>query len=1302
MRYSYLILALAMIVSAAPAISAADEVQLRGFGPLRLEEHAAQPTGSSWFTFTAADPTRAILCAGKYLADATAIGPVRVVTDSGLPGTVLNLAPAGWWLLGTEDRRCHIVFAPTREGLTERAKAVGANTWKAVDASAYPRWLDCFDNAALGFWVLGGGENPQDLEADMRWFGENRFAMCATGVDETRLVAPGVLDTTVLDWYAAKAKQYGVPYRMLQGWAGAGRPAWVRNVVPLPHVPPAEAPSVIAPVFDRQNMAQEVAFEPLDATDPWAFDSRRRIAAHAARDPYFMGHHVAAEFGGSSLLTLERVAGLPETTRAWRAWLRDSLRLDLRAVSLRHTGNADAYTSWDQVPLPRIRDFIGGNDAIDLRGVWEGHADRGKAGGDGQWFDPTKAPATGWVPIDCNDAMLLLYARQWSPDHNPSYWLRRIVDIPAERLKTPQFLHISRSWWHGAQGSMRVWLNGKPLQDLSSANPVANDCDQTFALGDAAVPGPNRLVLDTRGTPVASYIFISGSGRISFPNMSQPLNQRYADALEFAPHLRAVGLENAMIATRHGDPDRPMKVMAPTDHYDAFIDLFAKYGAYPHDTGQSGACWAPWTTSMIQARGGQHSCEPGNPAWTAGELKQFITYYLLLGVDAVDMVFHNELYRTKPELASWIAGNRQLLGCIGKMERVRPQVAVLRSNRTTRLGIDSPYNIDLTRGGLQACGRSGQLVDLPDIPAGVADAFPVLFDDATEVMSEADVDALEGYVRRGGTFVALHHTGRHAPDRANAWPITRLTGLSVRQGGSIGGKKISFSASQTLFPGLAGKSLDGWGMMLDWRNRDVTGAAQSLAAGGNDVEVIASWQDDLGIAVAQRRLGKGRVIILGSSFWCQGRDADRAFRSDPAQRTYLDQLLTALGVPRASTTPDPDVWAEAWRSKNGIFDLYPVVCMRSTPVTPVSGDIALARESAPTAVWEVSQNGSPLRLTSFADGRMVLPAVVAEPMQPRVFAAPRADLAKAPLHWLKTQTRQWPALAAPRPQPAPPATPEAEVVPLIEQWRVTAAAPADGWNSDPLVSAAWPNTRLGTFAAMGLPEESQVRAFRRTPLPAAWAGKRIRLVFDTNPWFWGLSQKARIWVGGKPLLVPGYAEEMQPRPEGSFSVDVTDRVRDGALDMAIDIDGRKQGDARKRPVGVTGVFMLTAASEPLASQDLSAWMAASDVNVLTPAPTGSNASFTYLETTFTLPKPWPAKRVYLRSPDADLHILVVNNHVVMVPTAQDRLDISGLVREGVNRIRWLPGGSTGGWPAFPTYEQQANRRVPTLNLAWYP
>ena len=74
-----------------------------------------------------------------------------------------------------------------------------------------------------------------------------------------------------------------------------------------------------------------------------------------------------------------------------------------------------------------------------------------------------------------------------------------------------------------------------------------------------------------------------------------------------------------------------------------------------------------------------------------------------------------------------------------------------------------------------------------------------------------------------------------------------------------------------------GAELPGWGLVLDWLKNDLTGTPLVLAVPPDaDIAVVAEWQGlkdiEGNIAVAIRRLGKGRVVALGSTFYRQGRD----------------------------------------------------------------------------------------------------------------------------------------------------------------------------------------------------------------------------------------------------------------------------------------------------------------------------------------------------------------------------------------------------------------------------------------------
>ncbi|HEY3331049.1 MAG TPA: hypothetical protein VGK19_13560 [Capsulimonadaceae bacterium] len=1283
----------------AVAATSTKTVALRGFGTLQTTTREYAATRSSWVTFTATDPKHATLCGSKFIADLRGFGDIKPVADTNLPGTIVVLDRIAYWLVGVHGSACEVLCARSQTDLAALAKSAGASAWKPVPDAAYPPWLDCMDNAAMGFWFLGGGVLPKDVNADFAWLGENQFTGCvASGVEETRLIAPGVLDSNVLDWYGAMANKHKVPYRSLLCWTMPMQPPMLWNRSPLPYVRPADG-AVPYPDMHSARLGVYDAFVPAPATDPYVLDLRRRVAAKSAEDPYFSGHHGVAELGGQTLVELSRYAGMESTTDAWHDYLRKDLGLTLVQASKRYRDNPNAYKSWADVAVPSLKDFTGlAKASLDLAGTWEGHADKSSAGTDARWFD-TGAPSD-WAAVRSNDPMLLEYAND--AGNAPGYWLRRSFTLTADQLARFKAIHIARAGWHALSRplAIAVYVNGHQLKDETVEHPLWPDQDQCLTLGDSAKVGENQIVVRARGP--LSYIFASESGRWAYPSSNRALNQLWYDAIDFTVAYKLRSVENNLMAIRAGDPDRPIKLMAPWNVMDRIPDLCSKYGAYPHDTGQGGACWGPWMPRYVTWRGIPVSSEPGGPAGTPEDLRQHLTFYLMLGNSMVDEVFHVDQYR-KPEMAKWIADNREMMRCIGKMDMPTPGIAVLRSLRSTRLGFQAPWSWDMARGEAQAVGRTADYVDLPDFAAGRANTFKVIIDDGTAVLTSADVDAIERYVRQGGTFVATNVTGMHTPDTANVWPISRLTGLAVKNPSAPFGN-ISFTADESLWPSLRGRELKSGGVALDWLKNNSAGTPLAQAAIVPDIKVIATWagipQAAGNIAIATRKIGKGTVVTIGSSFWRSAQDTNGHWVSRDTVSGYFDEFLASLGVPReswvsGSPSLNQEVWAERWRSKNGVYDLYPVARINTNKSQPaVAADIKI--RGAAADLRDLSSLGHPAVLAqSSADG-FTLPATPLLPMECRVYASPRPDIERAAIYWLGVQERQWPALAPVSAKALPTAAQQApDTIPLNDAWKMSANSDAsDSWTSPTFDDRAWTSAAPATFAKLGIPEDSVVRFRRTVKLPATWRSQRVNLTFDCPYWFWGIKEQGKLWIHGT-----AQPSTTLPRwNNGSFVVDVTEFAKSGTVTIALEVDGHLKGsDPRRRPAGVSGTFLLQASPQPAKTITLDSWKVATDIGVFTDIVPGKTVTGKYLETTFTLPTSWPAQRLFLESP-APLRWLVLNDQIVACPDILHTLDVTGLVhRNGPNVLRWIQETNS---VENPAGDHKFVGPPPPLSLSW--
>ncbi len=1258
------------------------------------------PGPGSWTTLTAADEEHARRCGAKLLADLLGFGDAEQVSAA---PTVLKLAGAGCWRLGLDGPRVQVLFAADEAALAETAAQVHADAWAPVRSGAYPRWFDRFDNDAVSMGFFGWGILPKDIYRDFDWV-QQHFRRALTDLPkETNYLAPGVFDFSALDWWQALSRKHGLAndVYLSEMHSSPGRPAFAWNLTPLPYARPARNSVSDTSFYYLQLRAASTTFSPLPQVDPYLRACQYGFAARVADAPDYGAHFATAELCHDFAPFLTTVAGSPATQAAWREYLRTQLGWDLAQVGKMHRGDEQAYQSWDQVTVPTMRDFAGWNPqtGLDLADGWAGRPDVERRGEEAKWF--ASAGGDGWRPLPAHDPLLIMYAGKHNQKDAPFFWFRRSYAATADELARWRFLHVARGDY-----AVDAYLNGQPLKKLTDQNPVSGDEDLCFELGSAAQAGENVLVLNTHGQPLHDYVFLSPNGRWRYPAADPGLNRRYFDAVEFSAWWRAQWVEGTLRAYRAGDPQgHPQLIMAPRDFQDLLIPLCRKYGAFPHCTGQSGACWAPWVTSYAAPHGLPLSSEPGGPPRTVRGLQKMVTLYALLGNDSVNFLFDPSSYRDDDEgrTGQWVEANRELLKCLGKLERPATDLGVLRSVRNAgRLRFASPWNCDITRGTLQSVGRRGQLIDPSDVVSGRASEwFKVLFDAGTELMTEAEVAGLERYVREGGIFVALHNTGLHSPETAYAWPISRLTGLKVvNQNRGIGGR-IKFTETQNFWPKLRGQELNGWGLVYDWLGNDTTGEALGLEAAAPDVEVVAEWvgrQPGEGrIAIAARKLGRGLVLTLGSTFWRQAKDEGGRYTESAGTLPYLDELFAGLGIKRVSSVDSEpasrQVFAEAWRSKNGLYDLYLVARVNDQGDEPLDFSVTF-NVPPPSALREISAAGHPeTKFEPTPEGGFTIPGLSLTPMQLRVFAAPRADLASAPRLWLQSLERRWNALE-PVPAEATPARqkPSPWFMPLAEDWALVAGderwpdqLPADvDW-------AAGPRVRLGAFDTLGLEPEAVAHFRQEVVLPETWRGRRVSLVFQSpKDYFWGVTPNGRLWVNGQPSALG-----LQWRIDYSQAIDLPIPA-DGKLELVLEVDGRlKPGEKRCRPSGVIGLFYLLANPQPLADQELNLWTAASEYGESTPVKADMKTEFRYLETRFTVPTDWPREKLFLEAEDR-LGWLMLNDQLVVPPAGMRQLLVSGLLKPAgeENVLRWAP--------REPSYRNIFKETPPRLRLAAWP
>jgi hypothetical protein len=136
------------------------------------------------------------------------------------------------------------------------------------------------------------------------------------------------------------------------------------------------------------------------------------------------------------------------------------------------------------------------------------------------------------------------------------------------------------------------------------------------------------------------------------------------------------------------------------------------------------------------------------------------------------------------------------------------------------------------------------------------------------------------------------------------------------------------------------------------------------------------------------------------------------------------------------------------------------------------------------------------------------------------------------------------------------------IITAVEGWQMTL---------DGAVGEA-KTVKLGSFAAMGIPENAKA-LFRRTiDIPKDWQGRRINLCFRAK-WSFGVIPLGRLWINGELAKI---RQPLRPSGDVSFTVPVSDLAKGGRLELALEVDGAKplldKEGRRSRPSGDTGAF----------------------------------------------------------------------------------------------------------------------------------
>lgn len=1223
-------------------------VTLRGYG----EVSAVFSDGRA--DFFCEDGTKADMVLGKLLADLFwDAGESHVEKKIKIGGAEIILhqwQPYGVMVAAVVDRRVVFIGAETEESLlrlVEKEPLILKNEARFHPLKPYPLYLDFFDLRAFKAYTHAMS-SPRGDGLASHWKFIRKFGMGGIAFQNPCLwmnsPAPGVVEWAPVDYEMNEARRQGglivcCPY------IGGEVPLWMYNQAPSDMT--AASPTSLIGAWGCAGCAGAhyeswgMPFEKRQSTS-LAFlrqimDRYKDNPSLGAWQPY------TGEPGGEYGLhdrTSECWDYSPRGQECMRQWLKDVKGLSLMKLGERWHGDPGFYKSWREVCVPDVHSFFGDLDKRCLR-LSDGWRWR-KAADD---LTPPSASAPGWVPVEMPPSQQQDFLPWGAAFYRISFdggeWTRA---------------NAGKEWYLVCAADIRspkgtsVWLNGKYFGEH---NCKAGD----GALGPFGLKvtsliketGNELVLLVPSGNSPNSEgklygpVFLSTSEPKFYPYLGIHQNARYVDLKEWQV-FGISRLHRQMLETvRAIDPERPL-ILSPgscVEIMDQAADMAVTFGAGMQMTGRE-AWYHPWWTGLGHVAGFYGTSEPGDTA--RGKSLSRLLGWIMMDADSNhDLFWTLEDYIKEEKDNGWFSKNQAVFRLFGKYLRADPKIVILRSVVSMRLNSQAPWVWDVGRGELQGLHFDNVYTTERELLKGLVDPYPALIDSGTEFMDVDTVAALRSYVEKGGTFVALHNTGRHSTLEPDTWPVSQLTGFKVVAQGKRG--KITFrSTSEPLFKEWAGKEFEGEGMAMDYMGADsAKGAGIGLEANASGATVLATW-DDGTVAVGCRKLGKGRVIVLGSTFWRNGKDVSGAWKSQGAvEAAFFERLLADIGVARDADAGSSSVWARKYVSKNGLQDW--LIAYNSADAA-LKTDLFLKTAQPPSEVFDLVERKSvPFEISP--DGLIKLRDISFSGHAVRAFAVKRAGFAGALSVWWGEKLKYWKknkinevdldAIGFPKNNPDAVA---------FEKWSFI--TDPDGkmttsgqWMTPGFDDSAWTKLPAGPWNLIDekLKDYRDVGLYRaKFIVPREWKGRRIilNLYGFNNPI---VQDEGEFFVNGKSITTYKAHGWNQ-----TYNYDATEMIVDGDNALTVKVKGGKELS------GICGTVWFSAERklEPLI--DLAGSWRAVKADFVTTETASIPGKFTgsHLRRIIDIPAEWNGKSVFLHfeSPSQWVGSVVVNGHPV--------------------------------------------------------
>jgi hypothetical protein len=991
-----------LFLSLTGSLSAATEpfsqkYDLRVYGPIAAQEQPSLPQYGTYrkIRLTAQTPAQAQIVLSKILRDYTTL-PTVVTRDVSAGGvTVPALSFSGGRsilpVLRAGESSVDVYLFDDPNQFARFLASAGSELKGALSLTErkYPYFLEFWDRHAMGSWY-----SLMILQKGFDFTDDGDFSFMKTyGLNVN---TPSAFTAT-----AVRADRYGIGYKFNR---------W----------------------FDDSTYAYDAHPEGSFTSDPdMTFMSDYYGDVPFSENPVERGQmgemiHFLQQFTGDEFLTsitdphgetgpgAEMYEGYRDRDEFSRQdlihYLRDLRGLSLSDLGRRWYGAPDRFKDWQVVRFPREREFYGWKDGVsqDLSGTWKLKIANRAAGtaarmyqadyDDADWF-PFRQPGTQYLSIG-------------RPPDRRGGWLRfSFTPDPALlRAGKPVYLTICPFNYSAYDDPSTVYLNGQKIADFTLGHGLEwGQVDVTALLK----PGSNLLAVYDQNGAVGGPTFLTLNKYEPLPTSDPGLNARQYDVREWVADVTARANSRYIEYLRGIDPARPIKLMAFDSMIDDMMPNLERLGGYPHCTGES-AYYRPWFKRYGYLRGVNDSSEPSQPARNVAELKNLFFTMTLEGMNAHDYFIHLHNILSDPEQKAWYTANLPYFDLMGRFDLKKPDIAIARSARVTRVyNDDSMYENDPGRGDIEQAHFSYVFCSERDLADRLLDGYKIIVDDNFHTLNPEDVDHLEAWVRQGGTLVLNQRSGRSTFLKADTWPIARLTGCAASLRPQEG--TVKFESNPAILKAYAGQTFANKGESIDWQKHNYYQDSIALDPQSPDVAVVARY-DDGKPAIVTRPLGKGRVVVLGSAFYRHSADIAGFWQGAPEEIAFYRNLFTDLGAEPVIQSDQDKLWSERFLANSGSTEM--LVLGNQSATDPLKGAAAVWNLGfTPSRIFDPATGAD---ISAKIDGtKVTLDGLDIPPKELRYFAVERTDMTTLDTlrHWLFRQGQLWHVVPEGRPMP---------------------------------------------------------------------------------------------------------------------------------------------------------------------------------------------------------------------------------------------------------------------------------------------